>query len=86
MLFKQKHAVSFFRKIKILYFPCISFLILIVFLNLRENLNNQEKYSGDFHPSSEIEKEYRRKFNLMKGPAEIGHKCTLGNCFSLSYP
>lgn len=48
--------------------------MLQVILNEKE-----ENLTSSFTNLSDLEKEYRKRFNLLDGPAEVGKECTLGN-------
>ncbi len=73
------------NKIKVLY-SLGSLFSIFFFLQVIENV--KEEYTNDFARSSVFEKEYRKRFNLMNGPAVVGEECTLGNllyvlCFKI---
>ena len=66
--------MSSISKIKVFYsLASLFFLLFLV------QLNHKEKKSSDFKASSEVEKKYRKRYNLLDGPAEVGEECTLGN-------
>lgn len=67
-------------KITILYSLCSLFIFLFL---LQVIVNDKEKYLTDLPTLTIVEKEYRRKYNLIDGPAEIDKECTLGNSLIL---
>lgn len=70
-------SFQFISKIKILYSICS--LFIFVFL-LQVIITNHQANNSDFTTLSDVEKEYRKTFNLMAGPSEeVGHECTLGH-------
>lgn len=69
--------LTFIKKKKIL--SCLfSFFFLFFFHQVI--VKTKETSSTDFTTLTEIEKEYRKRFNLMDGSAEVGKECTLGKC------
>ncbi len=72
---------KFISKIKFLNFLCSLFILLF----LLQVILKYKDYDSDFTTLSEVEKEYRKTFNLMVGSAEVGQECTLGNYCRILY-
>ncbi len=74
--FKKKMVlISSISKIKVFY--SLSSLFFLLFL-IQTIANHRGKDSYDFTTSFEVEKVYRKRYNLLDGPAEVGEECTLG--------
>jgi len=69
-----------FSKKKLIY--SLSSLFLVLYL-LHIMLANQKqiKYT-DYTTYSDVEREYRKRFNLMDRPTEFDEECNLGNNYN----
>jgi len=75
-------SLQLISKFKIMY--SLFSLFILLFL-LQVILKNYEENNFDFNKTlSNVEKEYRKTFNLMIEPAEVGQECTLGNSSIIS--
>ena len=75
--------LSSISKIKVCY--SLSSLFFLLFL-IQTIANHRGKDSYDCTTSSEVEKIYRKRYNLLDGPAEVGDECTLGNSLIIFPP
>ena len=75
-------SLQLISKFKIMY--SLFSLFILLFL-LQVILKNYNENNFDFNKTlSNVEKEYRKTFNLMIEPAEVGQECTLGNSSIIS--
>lgn len=73
------------QKLLISLFSLFLFLLMAHHVNDNKNINSiadiLSKNSLSPATSDEVEKEYRKRFNLMDGSTEIDGECTLGNFY-----
>jgi len=80
MIFKSR--VASFSKKTLIYSLSSVFLVLFLLHMIANEKQINFTHSGTY---SDIERKYRKKFNLMDRPAEVDEECNLGNHLPIVY-